>query len=286
MLPARSSWLASVAALATLFSCGRSPMTGVASADGGSADARSTGLPVEGGLLDSLVFAVVGDTRPRHIDDDQGYPRAIIEGIYRGLAGLTPRPAFAVATGDYQYATPGGASAGRQVGFYAEAMRLFPGPVFAAMGNHECNGWTHSNCGPQGRDGEPTNYREFLGQLLGPLNQPRPYYSIPIAARDSSWSAKIVVIAANAWDKAQAQWLEQVLAQPTTYTFAVRHEPSASATAPGVVPSDAILARHPMTMLLVGHRHTFRHDGPDYRELIVGNGGARETVRQWSGLIA
>jgi Calcineurin-like phosphoesterase len=277
MVPARRYRLIVASACAVFSSCGRSPFPPSGSADGGAPhEGRGPHLAIEGGSLDALVFAVVGDTRPRHIDDDQGYPRAVIEGIYRDLAELTPQPAFAVTTGDYQYATPGSASASVQVGLYAQAQRLFQGPVFAAMGNHECNGWTSSNCGPEGRDGEPTNYREFLRQLLGPVHQTRPYYAIPIAAADRSWTAKVVVIAANAWDQGQAQWLEQALSEPTTYTFAVRHENSASTTAPGVIPSDAILERHPLTLLLVGHRHTFRHDGPNYRELIVGNGGAPE----------
>ena len=39
-----------------------------------------------------------------------------------------------------------------------------------------------------------------------------------------SWTAKLVFIAANAWDGTQQFWLDNVLGEPTTYTFCVRHE--------------------------------------------------------------
>ena len=88
-----------------------------------------------------------------------------------------------------------------------------------------------------------------------------PYYSINVNAPDNSWTAKFVVTAANAWDTAQESWLETTMAQPTTYTFVVRHE-SSDATPPlppGVAGVDAVLAKYPYTLLLVGHTHNYGH---------------------------
>jgi hypothetical protein len=82
-----------------------------------------------------------------------------------------------------------------------------------------------------------------------------------------------VFVAANAWDSTQAAWLDTTLAAPTTYTFVIRHEPNLDTTAPGVSPSKTIIARHPMTLLITGHTHTYEHIKSDH-EVICGNGGA------------
>jgi hypothetical protein len=63
------------------------------------------------------------------------------------------------------------------------------------------------------------------------------------------------------------------MAKPTTYTFVVRHEGASQTTAPGVAPSEAILASHPYTLLFDGAERTFAYD-PTTREVTVGNGGA------------
>src|SRR5262249_13219493 len=88
-----------------------------------------------------------------------------------------------------------------------------------------------------------------------------------------AWTAKLVFIAGNAWDAAQAAWLKAALSQPTTYTFVVRHEGTTITTAPGVTPSGAILASYPYTLLIVGHSHKYVHYFNTH-EMIVGNGGA------------
>ncbi len=267
--------IALLAALAAL-ACGQAPKP---------APAPSTLAP-DGGPLSELVFAVVGDTRPPNSDENGAYPTQVITKIYQDVQALSPHPAFVIATGDYQYTTPGNGNAQIQIGYYATAMKLFDGPIFAAMGNHECTGYTSSNCGSGSADGLTTNYTQFLSQILGPIQQAQPYYSIPLHAGDGSWTAKIVVIAANAWDDAQASWLTQTLQQPTTYTFVVRHEPTSADTAPGTTPSAQILSNQPYTLLLVGHTHSFEHPSDnssgwsgqncrcDTREIIIGNGGA------------
>jgi len=226
----------------------------------------------DGGRVSRLYFAVVGDTRPATVDDTSGYPSTVIATIFRDLQSLDPAPPFAVSTGDYIFASARGGQAGPQLALYLRARAVFSGTVFPAMGNHECTGATASNCGPANADGMTENYSQFLATMLAPLGRTRPYYSFDIGASNGSWTAKFVVVAANAWDSDQAVWLEASLARPTTYTFLVRHEPASAAAAPGVIPSEQILARYPYTLAIVGHSHTYARTGP--REVTIGNGGA------------
>jgi predicted phosphodiesterase len=219
-----------------------------------------------------LYFAVVGDTRPASVDDTAGYPTAIITKIFADMASMSPRPTFGVSTGDYMFATPGNGTAAPQLDLYLQARASFTNPMFPAMGNHECNGYTASNCGSGNTDGVTENYTAFVNQLLAPVQQTNPYYSININGTGGAWTAKFVFVAGNAWDSAQSSWLETTLAQTTTYTFIVRHEAASANTAPGVTPSEAIMAKYPYTLAIVGHTHTYEKSGA--KEVIFGNGGA------------
>jgi hypothetical protein len=230
-----------------------------------------------GGLLGELRFAVVGDTRPSVLDDTAHYPTAVAHAIWTAVEAEQPQPAFAVTTGDYMFASVTGSEQAPQLDLYLGARAAYTGVVYPAYGNHECNGYTSSNCGDGAADGTTVNLRAYLAQLVAPIGETRPYFIERFAASDGSWSAKLVFVAANAWNDAQGSWLDAVLSQPTTYTFVVRHEASVVTSAPGVAPSDAIIARHPLTLLVAGHEHTYRHD-PTTKELVVGNGGAPLTT--------
>jgi hypothetical protein len=209
----------------------------------------------------------VGDSRPPNLDDITNYPTAIITKIFQDIGALNPE--FAVATGDYMFADPNGTQGGQQLALYMNARAAYSGVLFASMGNHECTGYTASNCvGGAGSN----NYASYMQQLVTPLNQQLPYYRININDSAGQWTAKFLIIAMNAWDGTQASWLQQQMAQPTTYTFIVRHEPEAATNAPGVSPSDAIIGQYPYTLKIVGHTHTYRRNST--REVVVGNGGA------------
>ena len=229
----------------------------------------------------SFSFAVVGDTRPANEDDVAGYPTAVITQIWHDVATFSPAPDFAVSTGDYMFASPSktgsACTVDRQLDLYAGARAQFARAVFAAMGNHECTAATSSNCGSGNADGLTANYNGFMQRMLAPYGITQPYYAYSFSAADGSWTAKLVVVAANAWNDAQSRWLDQELATPTTYTFVVRHELATSTPAPGVTPSEAIMAAHQVTLTIVGHAHTYRHD-VQHRELIAGNGGAPLTT--------
>jgi hypothetical protein len=248
---------------------------GSGSGSGGTPLSPTGTVTTTGGSVSSLLFAVIGDTRPPNVDDTSGYPTTIANTLYSDIAARSPQPSFVVSTGDYQFSsappTSGSSTSAAQIALYMQARAMFPGPWFPAMGNHECNGYTASNCGSGNTDGVTANYTNFLTTMLGPLGQTNPYYVININATDNSWTSKFVFIAANAWDSAQSSWLTSTLAVSTTYTFVVRHEATEANTAPGVTPSDSIISQYPLTLEINGHTHDYSKSG---NKIVVGNGGA------------
>jgi hypothetical protein len=220
-----------------------------------------------------LVFAIVGDTRPASVDDTANYPTPIITKIYQDIQGLSPAAQFVISTGDYQYASITGNEQQPQLDMYMTARAAYTGPLYPAMGNHECTGYTDSNCGSAGSDGITRNYTDFMTTMLAPINVTTPYFVENVAAVDSSWTAKIVVIACNAWDSTQAAWLDQQLAIATTYTFVVRHESVADMSQTMCAASQTSVASHPLTLLIVGHTHEYDHETREH-EIVNGIGGA------------
>jgi hypothetical protein len=246
---------------------------GACSSHGSSSDddgsGSGSGSNIDGG--GGLTFAIVGDTRPASIDDTANYPTAIITKVYQDIAA-TPAQ-FVISTGDYQYASTTGSDQAPQIALYMQARANYSGPSYPAMGNHECTGYTNSNCGSGNPDGITRNYTEFANAMLAPINQTLPYYSETIAGSDNSWTAKIVVIACNYWTDAQGTWLSQQLAMPTTYTFVVRHESVADMSSTMCAASQTTVDANPLTLLIVGHTHEYAHEARA-KEIINGIGGA------------
>jgi hypothetical protein len=172
-----------------------------------------------------------------------------------------------VGTGDYMFASSA-ATVDAQLQLFASARANFAGPVYLTMGNHECNGYTNSNCPALN---EYPNITAFLKQL--PDGITKPFYRVDVDT--PSGKAKLLFVAANAWSDEQSTWLEQQLAEVTTYTFVVRHEPSprfSNDTAPGVAPSETLVGAAPFTLMLLGHSHEYLHF--DAKHVISGNAGA------------
>jgi hypothetical protein len=233
--------------------------------------------------VSSLYFAATGDTRPNDIDDStpngaNGYPVAVIDSIYQDIQNLNPRPQFVVATGDYQFCSVNGGQQQTQLSLYETAREYFSGPLFAAMGNHECNGDTDSNCGSGTSTGVTDNMSAFMNTLLTPIGQTNPYYAIDITSNSDAptpWTAKFVVVAPNAWSSAQQSWLETEMAKTTTYTFLVRHEPITATSAPaGLAASQSVIANYPVTLYIEGHSHEYKEPESGSPIVVVGNGGA------------
>jgi hypothetical protein len=240
--------------------------SGDAGADGGNDAGVEDGL--DGGVFPSLYFAIVGDTRPLNADDLANYPTPIIQKIYADIEAMSPRPSFLISTGDYMNAN---STAGQQLDLYLSASAQFTGgPIFPVMGNHECTGATDSNCVGTF---STNNFRQFQTKLLT-LGQPGPYYRVNFSAQDGSWTAKLLVVACNAWDATQKAWLQAELGAPSTYTFVARHEElGAPSSPPCITDSDPIIEQGPYNILIVGHSHYFQYIG-FRKEVVVGNGGA------------
>ncbi len=210
-------------------------------------------------------FAVFGDVRPRNPDDTANYPTAIITSLFQQIAAQSPQ--LVVGTGDYMFAsTTNDSGVQTQLGDLLGAEQAFGGPIYHAMGNHECTGATASNC-PNGN--ETANVRAFMSKLV-PAGTTQPYYRVDVDT--GAGTAKLVFVAANAWSQAQADWLEAQLSDPTAYTFVVRHEAASITETNGAVASEAIVQKHPLTLELLGHTH--RYEKVDERHIISGNAGA------------
>jgi hypothetical protein len=199
----------------------------------------------------------------------------VITKIWQDVEAASPRPAFAVTTGDYMFASPSTtpSQVGPQLDLYLGARASYGNIVFPVMGNHECTGQVTSNCGAGNPDGITTNYTQFIARMLAPIGQSQPYYTVEVDGTGNAWTAKFVFLACNAWTSAQATWLSAQLAKQTTYTFVIRHAGTIATTVPCVTPSDQILAQYPYTLLIVGHTHEYAYYASE-KQLVVGNGGA------------
>ena len=228
---------------------------------GGGGGGGGTG--VDGGSSSMLNFAVFGDCRPPLPEDTGHYPSAIVGGIFQRAQDVGAQ--FVVGTGDYMNAFTSFA-VDAQVSAFLQARQAFKGSLYLTMGNHECMTTTSSNC-PNAN--ESPNAIAFMTKLAPP-NLTKPYYRIDMPT--AFGNAKFIFIAANAWSTAQSDWLKQQLADPTQYTFVVRHEASNDQSAPGVTPSDTLLMGAPITVAFFGHTHEYLRIDPSH--IIAGNGGA------------
>ncbi len=230
-----------------------------------------------GGIVSRLYFAIIGDTRPGGINGTAKYPTKIITQIYQDITSLSPLPSFVVTTGDYMYASPTGTQGAAQIQLYQQAENVYPNIVFHALGNHECTGYTASNCGSGNTNGMTNSYQAFLSAWVTPLGYSKPYYTLKFTGQDGKWTAKTVIAAPNAWDSTQASWLQQEMAKPTTFTFFVKHEPPSTSNCPNASAAERIARQYPLTLEIDGHTHKFSFSTGGNAYLIVGNGGAPMT---------
>ncbi len=230
---------------------------------------------------------MTGDTRPSSTTT-AGYPQSVKNIITSVFAGFqTQDIPFVVGSGDYAFSSTSAGSAVKQYTDYMTARKQYTGTYLPTMGNHECNGFTDSNC-PIGSFTGMT--QDYVNTILTPsTGQSSPWFSALYLANDGSWSAKFIFVAANAWDTKQQLWLQSTLAVSTTYTFIVRHEPANDARAPGVTPSENMMSSAfnagTLTLSITGHTHLVQLPGGTQPygdsfgatkayEIIVGNGGA------------
>jgi hypothetical protein len=117
-----------------------------------------------------------------------------------------------------------------------------------------------------------------MNKMVKPIGKLRAFYTTRVTGVKSAWTAKFIFVASNAWSPVQAAWLDNQLSQPTTFTFVVMNSPLDDTRAPclsGTGPNNAssIISRHPYTLIIAGHNHTYAYYARQ-KEVIVGNGGA------------
>ncbi len=264
-----------------------------AGGDSGMPDAGIPTLPaptLTPMALPTLSFGLFGDVRPANPNDTASYPDGILRAVFAGLQAQGIGLVVDVGDHCFQSSTSSGSFCHDQFvnHFMADRSANYSGTLLPTLGNHEACGTdaaTTGNC--------TTWTSGLIHDYLVDVVQPStgqsafPYYSV--MAHGTWGTAKFVHVAANAWTSAQDTWLTNTLNVPTTYTFAVRHEPSNDARAPGVTPSESLFASHSsagtLTLSLTGHTHLVQLPGSttpsrdefgptQASEVIVGNGGA------------
>jgi hypothetical protein len=236
---------------------------------GGGPSGNGLAVGPTGGTVDKLRFAFHGDTRPGNCNDTANYPSAIIENIFTREAARDVQ--FAVDLGDHMYVCNYTlATARAQMALYTAAAHKLGRTLFMTMGNHECGG---GNLCPVG-DVDPnfTAFSEALKEVSD-----KPYYHFDVAT--GSGIARFVVVADNAWEATQAQWLQDTLTKADTeakYTIVTRHHPISN-TQLQTQAEWQIIRAHKYTLFLTGHSHEYRHDTYDDqsgRTVVMGLGGA------------
>ncbi|MCL2448997.1 MAG: lamin tail domain-containing protein [Polyangiaceae bacterium] len=272
-----------------------------------SSSSSSAGLPtlpsptLPAVTLSTLEFGAFGDVRPNNPNDTAGYPDTILSAIFSGLTSLGV--SFTVDVGDhcFQSTTSSGSYCHTQFvsHFMADMAAHYSGTLIPTMGNHEGCGTdaaTTGNC----TSWSSGLIHDYLVDIVEPTTgqSASPYYSL--LAHGSWGTAKFVFVAANAWTSAQNTWLTSTLNVPTTYTFVLRHEPSNDTRAPGVTPSESLLASHhgagTLTLSITGHTHLVQLPGgtqpygdtygaTQAYETIIGNGGAPLDAGPYYGFV-
>ena len=110
----------------------------------------ATCTPASAASAGTFRFAVFGDVRPAQENDTANYPKDIVTGLFTQIAAQSPN--FVVGTGDYMFAGSTNSTAvDAQLAMLLDAEKGFAGPIYHALGNHECTGATASNC-PNGNE--------------------------------------------------------------------------------------------------------------------------------------
>src|ERR1700738_1333673 len=154
-----------------------------------------------GGTVERLWFATTGDTRPAQCDATDGYPRGVMARIATSMKALGVQ--FALDLGDHMFVcNQSFAEAEQQMGYYLAAIAQGPATWFMTMGNHECGNARPfaQGCFDSAIDANFRPYRAALGR-------PLPYYAVDVGT--GLGLARLVVVADDAYDRAQAEWLQR-----------------------------------------------------------------------------
>ena len=226
----------------------------------------------QGGTVDRLFFGFTGDTRPAQCGDV--YPTMIIQNIFTQMKSDGVQ--FALDQGDHMFNCGSGQSAltaaHQQMGDYVTAANLLGKTVFMTMGNHECSGEAQALCSLSSYGGNP-NYTAFMDALKPVASS--PYYRFDVMTKTGL--AAFIVVADDAWDATQQQWLTTQLTDADAkakYTFVSKHHPDGNTDHPEFQQIYDLVRKHKYTLFLTGHSHLFKRQSSDPRAMVIGCGGA------------
>jgi hypothetical protein len=223
-----------------------------------------------GGTVDRLFFGFTGDTRPSQCDGT--YPQQVINNIYTGMNAKGVE--FAIDQGDHMFNCLGGfQGAASQMSDYMTAATILGKTVFMTMGNHECTGEANALC-KLSSYGNNANYTAFL-DALKKVGVDKPYYRFDVMT--STGLAVFLVVADDAWDQTQSDWLTMQLTdadQHAKYTFVSKHHPDGNTDHPEFQTIYNLVTSHKYTLFLTGHTHEYRRQFRDPRAMVIGCGGA------------
>ena len=153
-----------------------------------------------GGILSELPFAICRRHPARDVDDTADYPTAVVD---PDLGRCRRADAAAAVRGDDRRLPCSRRPMARQAPQLDRYLRRAHGVsanfVYPTMGNHECTGYTDSNCGPGGKMASPrTTPSSSRDDHADRRAAPVLHRAVRRARRQ--WTAKFVFIAANAWD--------------------------------------------------------------------------------------
>src|SRR5262249_57382752 len=159
---------------------------------------------------------------------------------------------------------------------YVNAARKFGHTVFMTMGNHECSQSSSTLCSASSSYGSNANYTAFMDALKPVASL--PYYRFDVQTTgNKGGKAVFIVVADDAWDATQEQWLTAQLNdadQTAKYTFVSKHHPDGNTDHPEFQQIYDLVRRHKYTLFLTGHSHYYKHQWSDPRAIVVGIGGA------------
>jgi len=127
---------------------------------------------------------------------------------------------------------------------------------FPAMGNTNARG-PEFNCGPGTTTGSTKNYTDFVSTLLAPIQQSDAVLRAPRERTEQRVDGEARVRRRKRVDERASHLAASTLAQPTTYTFIVRHEPKAATARAGREAERADHGAVSDTLAIVGHTHTY-----------------------------
>jgi hypothetical protein len=252
-------------------------------------------VTIHGGTVDRVFFGYTGDTRDDYKVTDPRVTsytpslQAVINNIYTqmGQRGVS----FALDGGDHMEVSGPSGAKGNMASYAQAAALLGKGkPVFMTMGNHEClSSFDTRDCGYVGalqQDYKLSAFMDALQTVSGPT--PTPYYRFDVQTQ--SGKAVFIVIADDAWNATQQDWLTQQLTDADAtakYTFVSKHHPYGNTDQPQFQQIYDLVRSHKYTLFLTGHSHEYRHRRADLRAVIMGLGGAPsdDPNQQFSGYL-